>query len=92
MQEIFSIRNIVIYFFVINIVTILAMYIDKCKAKKSKRRIAEKTLFTLAFIGGSIGGIIGMYTFRHKTQKPAFVVGFPMILILQVLIIIVIVL
>lgn len=90
MQEIFSVKNIIIYLLIINLVTIFAMYIDKCKAKKSKRRIAEKTLFTLAFIGGSIGGIIGMYTFRHKTQKPAFVVGFPMIIILQVLAIILI--
>ena len=64
------------------------MYIDKQKAKKAKRRIPEKTLFGLAFFGGAIGGIAGMYIFRHKTKKSRFIIGFPAILILQILVII----
>jgi len=61
------------------------MFIDKRKAKKSKRRIPENTLFGMVFLGGGIGGIVGMYAFRHKTKKAKFVVGFPAIIILQVL-------
>lgn len=86
--EIFSIKNIVIYLISINLISFLAMYIDKKRAEKNEWRIKEVTLLTLALIGGSIGGIAGMYTFRHKTQKPKFVVGFPTILILQIIIII----
>jgi len=86
MGEIFTIKNIIIYLIVINLITLLAMYIDKRKAKKAKRRIPEKTLFTLVFLGGGIGGIAGMYAFRHKTKKARFVVGFPAILILEILV------
>lgn len=88
MEEIFTIENIFMYLIIINLGTLLAMNIDKVKAKKSKRRIPEKTLFALVFLGGGIGGIIGMYTFRHKTKKARFVFGFPAILILQILVII----
>ena len=88
MGEIFTIKNIVIYLIVINLITLLAMYIDKRKAKKTKRRIPENTLFTLVFVGGGIGGIAGMYVFRHKTKKAKFVVGFPAIVILQILLVV----
>ena len=64
------------------------MYIDKQKAKKGKWRIPEKTLFIITALGGGIGTISGMYTFRHKTQKVAFVVGFPVITILEIICII----
>ena len=64
------------------------MYIDKRKAKKGKRRIPEKTLFILVGLGGGIGGILGMYLFRHKTKKTRFVIGFPAILIFEVLVVI----
>lgn len=90
MEEIFTVKNIIIYLIGINLISFLAMYIDKQKAKKGKRRIAEKTLFILVFLGGAIGGITGMYTFRHKTKKTRFVIGFPLILIFEVLTVIVI--
>ena len=61
------------------------MWIDKKKAKRGRYRISEQALFTLALLGGGIGGIAGMYTFRHKTQKPKFVIGFPFILIFEIL-------
>ena len=80
---VFTIKNIIIYLIVINLITFLAMYIDKRKAKKGSRRTKESTLITMALLGGSIGGIAGMYTFRHKTKKPAFTIGFPAILILE---------
>ena len=81
-------RYLIIYIVIINIIAFLAMYIDKRKAKYGKWRIPEQSLFILALIGGSIGAIIGMYTFRHKTKKLRFSVGFPAILVLQIILII----
>ena len=75
----------IIYLIIINIIAFLAMFIDKMKAKYGKWRIKEHTLFILALIGGSVGAIIGMYTFRHKTKKARFFIGFPVILIVEVL-------
>lgn len=88
MEQIFSVKNIVIYLILINLITFLAMYIDKRKAKKGKRRIPEKTLFILVGLGGGIGGILGMYLFRHKTKKTRFIIGFPAILIFEILVVI----
>ena len=82
------IYKILIYILVVNIITFLFMGYDKHEAKKGNWRISEKTLFTLVVIGGSIGGIIGMFVFHHKTKKWYFRFGFPIILILQVLVII----
>ena len=78
-------KYFVIYLVVINLIAFLAMYIDKRKAKYGKWRIPEQTLFILALIGGSIGAIAGMYTFRHKTQKIQFVIGLPFITILEII-------
>lgn len=89
MEEILTIKNIVIYLLAINIITFFAMGIDKYKAKKGHWRTKEKTLFILVALGGGIGGIAGMYFFRHKTQKPRFYIGFPMILIIEIIITIV---
>ena len=89
LANLFSIQNIIIYVVIINLITFLVMYIDKRKAKKGSFRISEKALFILALIGGSIGGIIGMYKFRHKTKKKIFTIGFPAILIFQIIAIIV---
>ena len=74
-------------YLIINIIAFMAMYIDKRKAKYGKWRIPEQTLLILAIIGGSIGAIAGMYIFRHKTKKLRFSVGFPVILILQIVLI-----
>ena len=85
MENIFNIKNILLYLLFINLIAFLAMYIDKRRAKKGKWRIKESTLFGLVLLGGGIGGIAGMYTFRHKTQKPRFVIGFPAILIIEII-------
>ncbi len=71
------------YLSVINVVLFTMMGIDKRKAVKGKWRIPEKTLFLLAVMGGSVGGILGMYVFRHKTKHWSFKLGFPAILVLQ---------
>lgn len=85
MDNIFSLKNILIYLFAINLITFVTMYVDKRKAKWEKWRIKESTLFTLVFLGGGIGGMAGMYLFRHKTKKTRFVIGFPLILITEVI-------
>ena len=88
MQEIFTVKNIVIYFIIINLIGFFIMWLDKRKAKKGAWRIPEKTLFIITALGGGIGTIAGMYTFHHKTQKIQFVIGFPLITILEVIAII----
>lgn len=77
------ILTIVGYFVVLNIIGFALMGIDKWKAKKGAFRIPEATLFIIAVIGGSVGSILGMYTFRHKTRHWYFVYGMPAILLLQ---------
>ena len=81
-------QNVVIYLIIINIVGFLAMYIDKQKAKRGKWRIPENTLLIITVLGGGVGTIAGMYTFRHKTQKPKFTIGLPTILILEIILVI----
>lgn len=67
-----------------NLVGFIQMYMDKRRAQKGKWRIPEKQLFLVAAIGGSIGSIIGMQVFRHKTKHKSFVIGMPAILVAQV--------
>ena len=71
------------YLIAINLITFLAFGLDKFKAERDMWRISEKALLSLCVIGGSIGGLGGMYTFRHKTLKPLFKYGVPAILIIQ---------
>ncbi len=80
MHSIFFIAG---YFIALNIIGFASMGIDKRKAQRSAYRIPEATLFIIAIMGGSIGSIIGMYLFRHKTKHWYFVFGMPIILILQ---------
>ncbi len=81
---------ILFYFLIINAISFLLMLTDKHKARKNLWRIPESTLFTCALLGGSIGSLIGMYTFRHKTKHLTFTIGMPLILILQILTVIMI--
>ena len=75
---------ILAYLLVINIVAFVLMYEDKRRARKKLWRISERTLFTAALLGGSIGGLCGMYFFRHKTKHWYFRIGFPVILCAQI--------
>lgn len=88
LTNIFTLKNIIIYLLIINIIAFLAMLIDKKKAEKDRWRIKESTLLTLALIGGSIGAIVGMYMFHHKTKKPRFFIGIPVMIVLQILLIV----
>ena len=71
------------YVLLINLALFAVMGIDKYKARNGLWRIPEKTLFGLALLGGSIGGILGMKVFRHKTKHNSFKFGFLAILLLQ---------
>lgn len=71
----------------INILTFLIFGIDKYKAKQGKWRISEATLLTLAVIGGSIGALLGMKVWHHKTLHKKFKYGLPLILLAQIAII-----
>ena len=75
------------YLIVINIVTFLVYGIDKLKAKQGSWRISEATLLILAVIGGSIGALLGMKVWRHKTMHKKFKYGLPLILIIQIILI-----
>lgn len=75
---------LLIYFIAVNIIGLFLMGWDKYKAKKRLWRIPESTLFIVAIIGGSIGSIIGMHVFRHKTRHWYFVYGLPAILVIQI--------
>lgn len=75
---------LVIYLLVVNIVGFAMMGMDKRKAIKGAWRIPEASLFLVAIIGGSVGSILGMETFRHKTKHWYFKYGMPAILILQI--------
>ena len=77
-------KYILIYLLLINAVAFFLMLADKRKAKKNLWRIPEATLMMSAALGGSIGALAGMYTFRHKTKHLKFTLGVPAILIAQI--------
>ena len=79
------ILTIAAYFAILNILGLALMGIDKWKARKGAFRIPEATLVIIAIIGASVGTILGMYIFRHKTRHWYFVWGMPAILALQLL-------
>ena len=72
------------YLIVINVVTFLIYGIDKWKAKQGSWRISEALLLILAAIGGSIGALLGMNVWRHKTQHKKFKYGLPLIFLAQI--------
>lgn len=73
-----------VYAVVMNLLGFIIMGEDKRRARKKLWRIPEKSLFLCSVLGGSIGTWAGMYVFRHKTKHWYFVVGMPLILLLQV--------
>ncbi len=79
------------YVIITNVIGFLLMGIDKLKARRRGFRIPEATLFIVAIIGGSIGSILGMYLFRHKTRHRTFTIGMPAILIVQIIFVLVLI-
>ncbi len=74
---------IILYLVLINLTAFALMGIDKRRAVRHAWRISEKTLFLSALLGGSLGALLGMRAFRHKTRHWYFVYGIPAILMLQ---------
>lgn len=73
-----------LYVVIMNIIGVMMMGIDKSRAKRHAWRIPEKTLFLISLLGGSVGSLAGMYLFRHKTKHMKFVIGMPLILLIQI--------
>ncbi len=76
-------KLILLYLVIINAAGFLLMLLDKLKARKKLWRIPEATLLGVAAAGGSVGSLIGMYLFRHKTRHLKFTIGIPAILAVQ---------
>ena len=79
-----------IYLAAINLIGFFVMAIDKHKARKVQSRISERSLFAVVWIGGSIGVLLGIYVFRHKTRHKRFTIGVPFIIVAQVCIVLLI--
>ncbi|HHU18842.1 MAG TPA: DUF1294 domain-containing protein [Bacilli bacterium] len=75
----------IIYAILINIIGLLMMKIDKNRARQRKWRISEATIWSTSVIGGSLGTLIGMFLFRHKTKHLSFRVGLPLLVLAQTL-------
>lgn len=74
-----------LYLLIINAAALILMLVDKIKAKQNLWRIPEKILFLAAILGGSVGSLLGMYLFRHKTKHFSFILGMPLILAVQLI-------
>lgn len=79
---------LLLYFFIVNIIIFILAGYDKYQARKNKQRIPENTLFLLEGIGGTIGLLLAMLLFRHKTSKSSFILKFSAIVFIQILIIV----
>lgn len=77
-------KYLLIYLCIINALSFLLMLIDKQKARKKRWRIRERTLLGVSAIGGSLGGLLGMYLLRHKTLHKRFSIGIPLMFILHI--------
>ena len=73
-----------IYLILINIISFTLYAYDKIQALKNMRRISENKLLCSTLMGGSLGSIISMLTFRHKVKKLSFVIKFSIVLVAQV--------
>lgn len=73
------------YYIIINIISFILFGLDKFLAIKHKNRISENTLILISFLGGSIGSLLGMKLFRHKTKKPKFYILIPLFIIINIL-------
>ncbi len=72
-----------VYLVLVNVIAFTAFGADKRRARKDRWRVPERTLFLLALLGGSLGALLGMRVFRHKTKHWYFRVFIPLILLLQ---------
>lgn len=78
-------QMILAYLIVVNLAAFFLYGADKRRAREHRWRIPERTLLGIAAIGGSIGALAGMYTFRHKTRRLKFTAGVPALLLAQII-------
>ena len=76
-------KLIALFLVFMNILGFVLMFSDKKRARRGQWRIRERTLFLAAVFGGSLGSLLGMWLFHHKTKHWYFVLGMPLILLLQ---------
>ena len=81
---------LLVYVLSINLISFLAFGFDKYKANRDKWRLKNDFLLGLSFIGGAIGGLIGMKVFRHKTKKSYYKMGLPLMILMHILLLILI--
>lgn len=81
-------RYMAFYYFILNVILYILMFVDKQKARHNKWRIRERTLFTFSALGGFIGGFLAMKIHRHKNRKPIFYIVFMLSLFLHLALII----
>lgn len=74
---------IIVYFVIINIISVIITVADKSQAKKHKRRISEKSLMILSALGGGIGMYVTMRVIRHKTHHDKFMIGIPLMISIE---------
>ena len=75
-----------LYLILINVITFILFTLDKKRARSRQWRIPESTLLFVSLLGGAVGGLIGMQIFKHKTKKMKFVIGMPIILVFNIMI------
>lgn len=80
-------KYLILYLVLLNIITFLTYGYDKWKAVRNAWRISEKTLFLMAFAGGSVGALLGMYLFHHKTKHASFLILIPLFLLIHIVLI-----
>lgn len=82
-------KNVIMYLIVVNLLAFAAFGADKQKAKSHQWRISENTLLGIALCGGSLGAIMGMRKFRHKTRHRRFAIGLPILFLVQTIVFII---
>ncbi len=82
---------LIIYLLIMNMAGIIICGIDKKRAVRHWWRIPERQIFLIAVLGGSVGVLIGMYCFRHKTKHRQFTIGIPLILLCQMMLVMIII-
>lgn len=76
-------KILLIYLLAISVIAFVAYGFDKLCARRHRRRISEASLIWLAVVGGSLGALLGMWMWRHKTRHLKFTIGVPVILLAQ---------
>jgi uncharacterized membrane protein YsdA (DUF1294 family) len=83
-QYVHALQVLGVYVVLINVYGLLMMYVDKKKSRRGRGRISERQLFVVTALGGSLGTVVGMRLFKHKTRKTSFSLLFPLIFIVEI--------